>query len=168
MNMFKNLRLKNLPGLAVLCCLAMCVKAQAQVPPEDPDWQESMAPTPPAFHTDKLLPLDMPQYVTLKFGIDPATLSITPDGIVRYVVVAINASGSVTATYEGIRCAKGEVKTYARTSDKHPWTLLDDPQWRSLYDNQPSRHARIFARQAACDGAATASTSADIIRAMKK
>lgn len=152
----------------VLCLMVTGLAVHAQVVPVDPDWQESDAPAPPVYGRDKLLVLGMPPYVTLQFGIDPATLSITPDGIVRYVVVASNAGGSSSAFYEGIRCATGEVKTYARANSAGHWTLVKNAQWRGLNDNQPSKHAIVFARQAACEGATTARTPDDIIRAMKK
>lgn len=141
---------------------------QAQSPLDDPDWVESEAPAAPAFDPDRVLPLDMPPYVSLKFGVDPATLSISPDGIVRYVVVARSDSGSVTAFYEGILCAKGEVKSYARTQSDGQWRMVTKPQWRALNDNQPSRHAWVFARQGACNGSTAASSVADIVRALKK
>lgn len=115
-----------------------------------------------------LLPLDMPPFVSLKFGVDPATLSITPDGIVRYVVVARSAGSAVTAFYEGILCARGEVKRYAHTLSDGSWRADAKPAWRALNDNQPSRHALVFARQGACDGATAASSVADIVRALKK
>lgn len=157
------------PALLGLLTLTLATGLQAQLAPEDPDWKESDAPTPPTFSVDKLLPLAMPPYVSLKFGIDPATLSIAQDGIVRYVVVARNAGGSVNAMYEGIRCSTGEVKTYARAGSTGVWSVLAEPQWRGLTDNQPSKHAWVFARQAACDGrAAAASNTADIVRALKK
>jgi len=149
--------------------LAFCAVVHAEIVPLDPDWQETEVPPPPAFSRDKLLPLNMPIYVTLQFGVDPATISVSADGVVRYVVVASNASGSVNAFYEGIRCGTGEVKTYARASNTGAWTLIKDAQWRGLTDNQPSKHAWVFARQAACEGRAAAASSAqDIIRAMKK
>ena len=149
--------------------LTLATGLHAQLAPEDPDWKESEAPAPPAFTTDKLLPLAMPPYVSLAFGIDPATLEIAPDGIVRYVVVARNAGGSVNAMFEGIRCSTGEVKTYARAGNSRVWSVVAEPQWRGLTDNLPSKHAWVFARQAACDGrAAAASTTADIVKALKK
>jgi hypothetical protein len=160
-------KLWRLVGL--FCLLMASVMVHAELVPFDPDWQEAEVPPPPAFSRDKLLPLDMPNYVTVQFGVDPATLAISPDGIVRYVVVASSSSGSVSAFYEGIRCATGEVKTYARASNAGIWTLVKDAQWRGLTDNQPSKHAWVFARQGACEGRAAAASSAkDIIRAMKK
>ena len=96
-------------------------------------------------------------------------MTITPDGIVRYVMVATNAGGSVNAMYEGIRCATGEVKTYARTNSSGAWSYVKEPTWRNLTDNMPSKHAVALARQGACDGrAAAASSTADIVKALKK
>lgn len=126
---------------------------------DKPDWTESVAPSAPTFNKDRLLPIDMPRYVTLQFGVDPATLVITPDGIVRYVVVASNASGSISAMYEGIRCATGEVKTYARFSSSGKWLPVQDPQWRGLNDNLPSRHALALANQGICESQHIAASS---------
>jgi len=139
----------------------------AQSPLDNPDWAESTAPAPPKFSADRLLTLDMPPFVSLTFGIDPDTIAITPDGIVRYVVVARSQSGATTAFYEGILCARGEVKRYARSQSDGSWKLENSPAWRALNDNQPSRHAMVFARQGACDGATAASSVADIVRKMK-
>ena len=157
------------PALLGLMALTLSSALQAQVTPDDPDWKELDDPTPPAFSTDKLLPLDMPPYVSVKFGIDPTTLSIGEDRIVRYVVVTRNTSGTVNAMFEGISCAKGEVKTYARANDKGVWSKVAKPTWRGFTDNLPSKHAWVFAQQAACDGGAiAASNTADIIKALKK
>jgi hypothetical protein len=151
-------------GLAV-CALA--VQAQGLI--DNPDWKETEVPAPPAFSKDHLIAIEMPPYVTLKFGVDPATLAITADGIVRYVMLATNASGSVNAMYEGIRCATGEVKTYARASNSGAWSVVKEPLWRDFSDNLPSKHAIAFARQGACDGrAAAASSVADIIKNLKR
>jgi hypothetical protein len=157
---------KNLSWLALTLWAGT---AFAQLAPVDPDWKESDAPSPPAFSEKNLIPLTMPSYVSLKFGVDPATLAVTPDGILRYVVVATNASGSVSAMYEGIRCATGEVKTYARFNSSGEWDPIKEPKWTDLAGRQPSKHALAIARQGACDGATLTSYSvADLVRALKK
>lgn len=145
----------------------VALSASAQVD-TDPDWKETEAPAPPAFNKERLIPIDMPRYVTLRFGVDPATLVITPDGIVRYVMVASNATGSISAMYEGIRCATWEVKTYARYTANGQWSSVRDPQWQRLSDNLPSKHAIALARQGVCDsGSTTASSVAAIVKALK-
>ena len=45
------------------------------MPTIDPDWKETDAPTAPAFSTSQLLPIEMPSYVSLKFGVDPAPVA---------------------------------------------------------------------------------------------
>ena len=135
----------------------------------DPDWKESVAPPAPSFNKDQVIPIEMPRYVSLRFGVDPATLVITPDGIVRYVMVATSESGVLSAMYEGIRCATGEVKTYAHYTSSGNWATVKDPKWQGMNDNLRSKHALAFAREAACDSRSTVTISpAEIIKALKK
>ena len=131
----------------------------AQNNADNPDWVELSVTPPPAFSTDALLPIDMPPYVSLVVGIDAQSLAVGTDGVVRYVVVMRNASGSVNAAYEGIRCFTGDVKTYARWTSQGTWGMTSNPTWRALNDNMPSRHAIAFARQGACDGSAARSVA---------
>jgi hypothetical protein len=136
----------------VLCLVGASTLAWSQTPVESTEWTEAAVPPPPAFSTDKLLPIEMPPYVTLKFGIDPKTVTLGGDGVVRYVVVMRNASGSTQAAYEGILCTTGEVKTYARAGANGAWMLVQAPQWREMTDNLPSRHAFAISKQGVCDG----------------
>ncbi|SDN47585.1 CNP1-like family protein [Polaromonas sp. JS666] len=144
--------------------------AQAQVYAlEDPaDWKEIETPPPPAFDIKKLITLEVSPNSQLVYGVDPATISISPkDGIVRYVMVASNASGARNVMYEGIRCSTGEFKTYARYSPDGKWTDVSKPEWRSLFENMPSKHALRFARAGACDSAAPATSVDTLVRRLK-
>ncbi|MDP1528754.1 CNP1-like family protein [Rhodoferax sp.] len=158
------LALKNCLLLCLTCC---ALGAQAQGLVDNPDWQETEVPAPPKFDPKQLVNIDMPAYVSMKFGVDPATVVVTPDGIVRYVIVAVSPSGSVNAFFEGIRCAKGEVKAYARASATGVWTLVKEPEWRGLNDKQPSKHALALARQGVCEGNTAAGSATEIIRRLK-
>lgn len=158
------MKFNQLGGLALAI---FSLGSMAQAEPEE--WKESDAPPPPAFSAQQLIALNMPPYVTLQMGVDPATLVITADGIVRYVVVARNAEGSTTAIYEGLRCATNEAKTYARQTSGSPWALVKAPQWQSLNARLPSKHAMVLARQGVCDSPSTTANSvADIVKALKK
>jgi len=137
----------------------------AQVPVEDPDRVEETVYAPPAYSVNKLIPIEMPPYVTLKIGVDPDTIVVGDDGVARYVVVMRNAYGSVNAAYEGISCANGEVKTYARTLSAGQWALIEHPKWRDLTDNLPSRHALALAKQGVCEGR-VAANRLDIINTL--
>jgi hypothetical protein len=153
----------RLVKLFVVGLLVFSVASFAQIIVKDPDWVEVDAPPPPVFSKTGLIALVMPPYVSMKFGVDPATLSITPDGVVRYVVVATSPSGASTAMYEGIRCSAGEFKTYARQGANGQWVIAKDAEWRELTANNTSKHTLALARQGACDGRATTASSAALI-----
>ncbi len=156
---WKHMNLARLMGWS-LALTALVASAQTS---SGSDLKESQPPVPPAFDTRHLIAIPMPDYVSLQFGIDPATLSVSPDGIVSYVVVASSTSGSVNAMFEGIRCATGEVKTYGRYTTSGQWAIVTDPQWQDLNGKLPSRHALALARQGLCAGRTPAATSGSTI-----
>ncbi|NBW48570.1 MAG: hypothetical protein EBR49_00510 [Betaproteobacteria bacterium] len=140
--------------------------ACAQNSLDNPDWVEEKGPPAPAFSVAKVLPLEMPNFVTVKVGIDPNTIYVGNDGIVRYVAVMTNSTGTSNAVYEGIRCLTGEVKTYARAGSNGIWSPVSTPVWRDLLDNLGSQHARMFSRQAACSVRVVVNKP-DIIKALQ-
>lgn len=151
---------------AALALLALSQGVAAQMF-LDSDWQEGVAPPPPAFNADALVPFDGPVSSPLRFGVDPSTLQIGKDGVVRYVVVASSPSGAVNAMYEGIRCSSAQVKTYARHNPSSGWNTVQSPEWRSLYGSAATNHSLRLASQGVCTGAAPASSVRDIVRALR-
>ncbi len=154
-------------ALALLLGLSLAVQAQVYRSDALLDWKEGEVPPPPAFNVDKLLVFDVSTASTMVYGVDPATLSISDDGIVRYVIVATSPSGVRNAFYEGIRCSSGEYKTYARHTLQGGWAKVNNPEWKTVFGNMPSRHALQFAKTAACDNVAPASTVDEIVRHLK-
>lgn len=151
-------------GSAWLLALALAAgAAQAQLTPPDPDWKEVEAPPPAPLRTDRLIRLELPGS-TLRFGVDPASVVLTSDGVVRYVVVATSDTGAVNAFYEGIRCSTGETRLYARHNPDKGWVPVKDAQWRSLQEARPSRHSLVIARTGACVGGAPNQSAAQIVR----
>ncbi len=144
--------------------LAFCAGiAQAQLAPPDPDWKELEAPAPPQLRTDALVHIDMSSSA-LRFGVDPASVAVGADGIVRYVVVAISNSGAVNGFYEGIRCGTAEVRLYARHSPDRGWVPVPDSRWQPLHENRLSSHSLVIARNGACIGSAANQSAARIVR----
>lgn len=151
---------------ALLTCASLPVRAQSGNGLDNPDWAEQTVALPPAFSTENLLSIDMPAHVSVKIGVDPSTIAVGSDGVVRYVIVMRNATGNVNAVYEGIRCVSDEVKTYARLSASGQWAPLNAPAWKPMGGNMPSNHARALARQGACQNRLATSTP-EIIAALK-
>lgn len=136
-------------GLGLLLALATA-GACAQLTTDNPDWKEAEVPPPPAFDQSKLVPVEVALTSALTFGIDPATVTITNDGVVRYVVVASSRTGALNAMYEGIRCSAGDVKVYARYNRDSGWNKVTEPSWQSLYGGPGVRHSLSIARAGVC------------------
>jgi hypothetical protein len=151
--------------LLICAILAInCSMALAQFIADDPDWKEVEVPAPPAFDLKSLVPVEMSVQSQLKWGVDPATVSITKDGVIRYVIVAQSSSGVVNAMYEGIRCNKAEFRRYARHNPSSGWVKSTDSDWTPLRNTGASRHPQTLAKSGMCDGAAPPASVADAIR----
>ncbi|MBT2325296.1 CNP1-like family protein [Variovorax paradoxus] len=169
--------------LAFACMLAACSSgprdtdnpdwAQAGMPPppkvtsaQAADWKEDEVPSPPAFNASRLVPIEMPPYMSLKFGVDPATITVTGDGVVRYVVVASNKAGGATnAFYEGVRCSTEEVKQYARYSEG-AWQPASKAEWKRI-DDRNSRYAKELSAQGLCRGHAPRASVGEMVQQMR-
>ncbi len=159
---------RSLAQAFVAGCLAVSGLAHGQLVEVDPDWKESEVPPPPPFKTQKLIPIEMPPAMSLRYGIDPDTVRMTNDGIVRYVMVATSPDGAVNANYEAIRCATAEYRNYARQSGGDKWNAEKDSQWIALERQPRTLHALLLARQGLCNGKApAASDAASLVRRMK-
>ncbi len=152
-------------GLALACCLALSAPVFAQLF-VNLEWKEDAVPPAPPFHTKDLIPLELPVHMTLRYGIDPATIAITGDGVVRYVVVASSSSGAVNAFYEGVRCATAEMRTYARSTGGE-WHAVSAADWKPIKD-MISLHTAAAAQQGLCRGRAPRVSVTDIVKQFKQ
>ena len=141
--------------------------AMAQLRDADPDWQEEIGGRPPEFDVRRLIPIDLPAHVGVRMGIDPETLSIGKDGVVRYVVVASGSGGAQTVLYEAIRCSTAQYRRLARHSPEGGWTVLAGSEWTALHGRLPSVHPLVIARSGICEGAAPNRSTADMIRDLR-
>lgn len=151
-------------ALAAAC--AMCTLSALAT---DDNWKEAAPPDPPAWSLSALIPVELTIRNNLQYGVDPSTVSIGTDYVVRYVVVAYIPGGGSNAFYEGLRCETGQVKTYARTTVPGQWNRVASPQWRELDLNvNANRHSLALARQSFCDNAAVGGRSAaDLVRRLR-
>lgn len=154
----------RLSGTAAALLVAACV-ARAQLAP-DAGGAATQAPPPPPLKLEGLITLEVPGSA-LRFGIDPGSISVGSDQVVRYVVIARSTSGVVNAMYEGIRCQSGEYMLYARHNGSGGWSVLGEPSWRPLQDQRYSRHGLIIARSGICNGRGANGSAEQIVRDLR-
>jgi len=85
---------------------------------------------PPAFDKARLVELELAAPTDFRYFVDPATLSVGADRIVRYVVVARSPSGVENVRFEGIRCP-GEYRIFAVARPDGSWGGRPS-EWRAV------------------------------------
>jgi len=146
-----------------LCALVLAwTCAGAQVIPSN-EFEEADTPAPPPLKLQGLVPIDMGAGTDLRWGVDPASIRIGPDRVVRYVVVGQGQGGAVNGYYEGLRCDTAQVRVYARHARDGDWVPAK-AEWMPLQDNPAARHSLVLARNGACLGQAPNRSSDQIAR----
>ena len=156
--------LRSFLALALACAAGASFGQLVEV---SPDWKEMEAPPPPALRTQGLIPIEMPSGFALRFAVDPASVSVGADGVVRYVIVASSPTGVVNAMYEGLRCNTAEVKVYARHNPDSGWVPARNAEWQPLQNRPNSRHSLVVARTGACVGTGSGGKASEIVRALR-
>ena len=155
---------RALAAAALAWAFALPAAAQQYASDALYDWSEGDVPPAPAWSERDLIDADLPGR-GVRVGIDPAT--ITPDiktGVVRYVAVARGVA-AVNASYEGIRCATGDWRVYARQIPGENWASASGG-WQEMRDAR-SPHAWWFAKTGICEAHAMRSDARDILRLFK-
>lgn len=158
-----------MPIAGALMSFLLCFIQGAQAQVADPEpWREAEVAPPVAFSTDQLQSFEVMQGSSLNYGIDPKTLSVGEDGVVRYVLVARSTSGALNVLYQGIRCQTGEAKTYGRWDNQSRWNTSRSDDWQQLSFKGPTRPAMMLARAGVCEGRTITGNPQKILNTLKK
>jgi hypothetical protein len=114
-------------------------------PVEQSEWErENRKPAPteaqvalPSYPVAaRLIEFEQHPGADFRYFIDPETLSVDKEGVVRYVLVARSSNGVQNVTYEGLRCETAEYRFYAFGQADGTWSRSRS-SWRSLHQSQP-------------------------------
>jgi hypothetical protein len=143
-------------ALVLLLAVGAGVQAQGMRPArEDPSVepkQESELGLPAMPQTANLQALDVPSMPSMRFSVDAQSVSVEPNGEIRYTLVARGAGSTTNTSYEGLRCAAFERRIYAIESGGR-WQPQRGQlaEWHGLRTvSAPGSVA--MALQMACDG----------------
>jgi hypothetical protein len=161
------------PAAVALCLVLVACAADA---PEQSDWeraqeaqswQESRVTLPPYPKSANLIEFDVGAGSEFHFLVDPASLSVGSDGVVRYVLVARSAQGAANVSFEGLRCKDGEYKVYATGSGDRTWVKVPLSRWRPVEQSAGSWH-RTLANEYFCPQKTPIRTVAEGVDALRR
>lgn len=151
---------------AALACTA--AQAQQEEPKRDalPAESEVALPAPP--QKNHLLPFYVSPIATMDFAIDARSLTVSPEGIVRYTLVITSKAGASNVSYEGIRCSSAEKKLYAIGKPDGSWSPSRRDAWSPIADVGANRQHAALVKDYFCDGGTVAGKAEAIIDRIRK
>jgi CNP1-like family len=99
-------------------------------------WQEEKVTPPAAPDMDKLIPFEVSVANANRFLVDPASVSVGKDGVVRFTVVIESSGGARTVNYEGLRCKTRERRLYAFGQPDGSWIESKGSSWILMQKQQ--------------------------------
>jgi hypothetical protein len=92
-------------------------------------WKEEKSKFPAAPDPGTLIPFEVSVANANQFFIDPASISVGKDGVVRYTVVVEASGGARTVNYEGLHCETRERRLYAFGQPDGSWVESQGSSW---------------------------------------
>jgi len=120
---------------------------------EEQRWQELETELPRFPRMDGLVEFYVSAVATNAYLIDPETLSVGADGVVRYVLVVRTRGGSTNVSLEGIHCKQQQWKHYAAGHvGDGTWTRAraGRSDWRPIENKPVNRHHAALSRDLFC------------------
>lgn len=157
--------------LGVLSCLAAQGARGADRPfvEEDLDvkpWAEIQASLPDAPVAERLVEVKLAPTERYRLYVDPASLTVGSDAVVRYVAVVVSPSGARSVNFEGIRCATGERRLYAFGHSDGTWGQARGSEWKTIRRGV-NRYESTLAEEFFCPEGVSVRTPEEAIGALR-
>lgn len=130
-------------------------------------WKEAEIQLPPAPALGDLLKLDIGSAATQEFSVDPKSITIETDGVVRYTVVAASRGGALSISYEGIRCESFERRVYAFGHKDGTWTRSRQIAWARIVRGARNDPGETLALDFFCEGNKQVGTVPEIVERIR-
>lgn len=138
-----------------------------EAPPDDHPLKEQSIELPPYPERDRLLELDIDTGVNpYRYYLDPVSLSVGDDRVVRFTSVIISPGGVWNVTYEGLHCGDRSYRRFAYGSGKQ-WHPLHATAWQPVTGSGTQRYRKSLYEKYMCPTAEPARNPAQILRRLR-
>ena len=135
---------------------------------EERNWKEAEFKFPAPPKPSDLVEFQVSALASFRFFIDAASLSVGPDGVVRYTLVARSPNGVDNISFEGIRCKGGWVKVYAGIRGDGSWNARTGAAWQEIQAKTIQRWHQVLRREYFCPQNAPVQDAAEALDALKR
>jgi len=133
---------------------------------EKKPWDELQAQLPAYPDLAQALAFEVPSARPTQFFIDPKSIAIGADGVVRYSLIAQSSSGSLSVSFEGIRCETHEKKLYAFGRKVGDWSRNKFAKWETIPGATRDPQHNFLLNDFLCPGELIVDTPKEVISAL--
>lgn len=134
---------------------------------EPPAWKEEVPELPTYPEKDRLLEVPASQPGDdFRVFIDPDSLSVGGDQVVRYSLVIVSSSGVGNISYEGLHCGKREYRRYAYGSGD-AWFPIEASPWQRVRDAGMDHYRHMLYWDYLCNPSRTNLDATAILRMIR-
>lgn len=156
--------------LALICILFLIACANKPFKDEfesDKPWIEQIAQLPDYPDVKNLMAFDAGAVTSNQYLVDPTSIKIGEDGVIRFTLVVKSSAGAMNVSYEGIRCATSERKLYALGRDDKTWTQPRVSEWQKLDFVRQFYAQRELSKNIFCPHQQIVSSQEEAVQALK-
>lgn len=168
----RRFHLHSVIGALLVVSFVGAVHAQAdetdESEPAAADEKEIAVEFPPYPDADSLLAFDAGAASGNRFMIDRTSISIGPDGVIRYVLVIRSPSGVDNVRFEGMRCETLERRLYATGRDDRTWSKSRNDKWMRITSSTLSLPHMALAHLYLCDNRIPIRSAREAIEAIRR
>ena len=107
-------------------------------------WEELQAQIPAYPEIAKAIRFEVSPAIRTQFFIDPKSVAVGADGVVRYTLIAQSSSGVLNVSYEGMRCETNEKKLYAFGRTDGTWSRNRYAKWAAISPTRDPQQNMLF------------------------
>ena len=101
--------------------------------PEEPQDVKELQVPPPAYpRNSDLAEFKLRNPTSNRFFIDTSSITVSKDGIIRFVMVIRTSGDEINVRFSGLRCSSREWKDYAFTSSDKSWKANPNAEWQRI------------------------------------
>lgn len=153
-------------AFAVQLPVVVCAQENTANADKPEDVTPLVLPAAPA--KENLLPFYVSPQATMNFAIDASSVSVTPDGVVRFTLVITSTEGARNVSYEGMRCKTAERKLYATGGADGNWSASRNDAWSQIRDVGANRQYAALYKDYFCDFGSVAGNAAAIVKRIRQ
>ena len=131
-------------------------------------WKEIQAQLPAYPKLEESIPFSVSAASDNEFFIDPKSVNVGDDDIVRYTLIIKSVSGVLNVSFEGIRCGTREKKLYAFGRTDGTWSRNKHAKWEAITYKDVNRQHHMLYDDFFCPNYIIAKDTGEALDALKR